>query len=72
MRFLENALAHWRRYAAIRDAAYVPALYNRVEWVDITALTEKVAADLDLAREWQPGSLKNDGPRASTEKGFRN
>ena len=24
--------------------------------------SEKVAADLDLARTWKPGTLKNDGP----------
>jgi arylsulfatase A-like enzyme len=42
-----------------------------VEFVDITALTEKVAADLEIAREWNPGSLEDDGRRGGTEKGFR-
>lgn len=70
-RHLEAALHHWKRYAAVRDARYVPALYNRVEWVDVTALTEKVTADLVIAREWQAGSVSYDGPRAATEKGFR-
>jgi hypothetical protein len=71
VRHLESALQHWKRYAAVRDARYVPALYNRVGRVDITALTVKVAADLELARQWQPGTIKDDGPRAGTEKGFR-
>lgn len=71
LRHLETALKHWNRYAEVRDARYVPALYNRVGHVDITALTSKVAADLDLARQWQPGSVKYSGPRAGTEKGFR-
>lgn len=70
-RHLESALQHWKRYAAVRDARYVPALYNRIGYVDITALTEKVAADLDQAREWKPGSVKYDGPRPGTERGFR-
>jgi hypothetical protein len=35
-------------------------------------LTEKVAVDLDIARNWKPGTLKNDGQRAGTERGFRN
>ena len=71
LRHLGEALAHWKRYAAVRDAHYVPALYNRLGYVDITALTEKVAADLDLARAWKPGALKDDGKRGGTEKGFR-
>ena len=53
------------------DPAYVPALYNRLGFVDITALIEKVAADLDLARNWKPGTLKDDGKRSGSEKGFR-
>jgi hypothetical protein len=71
LRYLSEALAHWKSYAAIRDANYVPALYNRLGYVDITALSEKVAADLDIARDWKPGSLKVDGKRGGTEKGFR-
>ncbi|MCL4206231.1 MAG: hypothetical protein KJ000_27420 [Pirellulaceae bacterium] len=71
LRHLGDAHSHWQRYAAIRDAHYVPALYNRVGYVDVTALTEKVAADLDIARNWKPGTLKDDGRRSGTEKGFR-
>ena len=71
LRQLGDALTHWKQYAAIRDAHYVPALYNRVGYVDVTALTEKVAADLDIARDWKPDSLKDNGKRAGTEKGFR-
>jgi hypothetical protein len=68
---LTGALAHWKRYASIRDANYVPALYNRVGYVNITALTANVAADLDIARAWKPGTLKDDGSRSGTERGFR-
>jgi hypothetical protein len=71
LRYLGDALSHWKRYAAIRDAHYVPALYNRVGYVDVTALTEKVAADLDIARDWKPGTLKDGGKLSGTEKGFR-
>jgi hypothetical protein len=71
LRHLGDALAHWKKYAAVRDAHYVPALYNRLGFVNITALTEKVAADVDLARNWKPGTLKDDGKRAGSEKGFR-
>src|SRR6185295_4945668 len=61
LRHLGEALAHWKRYAAVRDAQYVPALYNRLGYVDVTALTEKVTADLDIARAWKRGALKDDG-----------
>jgi hypothetical protein len=71
LRHLTAALAHWKHYAAIRDAHYVPALYNRLGYVDITALTAQVAADLDIACDWKPGSLKDDGKRGGTEKGFK-
>ncbi len=71
LRHLGDALTHWKRYAAIRDAQYVPALYNRVGHVNVTELTEKVAADVELARTWKPGSLKDDGRRSGSEKGFR-
>jgi hypothetical protein len=71
LQYLADALAHWKQYAAVRDSRYVPALYNRVGYVDVTALTQKVAADLDIARNWKPGSLKDDGQRSGTEQGFR-
>jgi hypothetical protein len=71
LRHLADAHSHWKRYAAIRDAHYVPALYNRVGYVDVTSLTEKVAADLEIARDWKPGTLKDDGRRSGSENGFR-
>jgi hypothetical protein len=71
LRHLEDAVAHWKNYAAVRDAHYVPALYNRVGTVDITALTANAAADHAIARDWKPGTLKDDGKRSGTEKGFR-
>lgn len=71
LRHLGDALTHWKQYAAIRDAHYVPALYNRVGYVDVIALTQQVAADLDIARNWRPGTLKDDGRRAGSERGFR-
>ncbi len=71
LRHLGDALAHWKNYAAIRDAHYVPALYNRVGYVNVTELTEKAAADIEIARDWKPGTLKDDGKRGGSEKGFK-
>ena len=68
---LSEALSHWKTYAAIRDTYYVAALYNRLGFVNITALTKNVASDIEIARDWTPGTLKDDGKRAGSEKGFR-
>lgn len=49
---LEQALEAWKRYASVRDGQYVPAFYNRIGRIDVTALTEDVAQDIGLARSW--------------------
>ena len=54
---LKAALEHWKRYASVATAQYRPALYGRVGWVDLNALTAKVEDDLRIAREWRPKSL---------------
>ncbi|MDP1587699.1 MAG: hypothetical protein Q8M07_08160 [Prosthecobacter sp.] len=71
LRYLNEALGHWKSYASIRDAHYMPAFYNRLGFVNITALIEKAAVDTEIARDWKPGSLKGEGKRGGTEKGFR-
>jgi hypothetical protein len=57
---LELALAAWRRYAAVRDAQYLPGFYSRIGWIDVTALAQGVSRDVELARSWQPHTLKFD------------
>jgi hypothetical protein len=37
------------------------------------AKTPKItAADIEIAKTWKPGTLKDDGKRGGAEKGFRN
>lgn len=57
---LEQARDAWRRYAAVRDAQYVPSFFNRIGWVDVTALTAKTEEDIAIARGWTPGTLAFD------------
>ena len=58
---LETALNHWKDYAATYARQYrQPILYNRVGWVDIPALTKKVEADIQIARDWRPGTIQAD------------
>ena len=53
---LENALAHWKQYAALYDRQYTPQLLNRVGPTDIPALTAKAAEDIEIVRTWKPGT----------------
>ncbi len=57
---LKLALEHWKRYATAYARQYnQPVLYNRVGVVDIPALAGKVAADIDIARNWKPSTYKD-------------
>jgi hypothetical protein len=53
IRHLESALAQWKSYAAAASAQYRPQLLTRIGHVDLNALTEKVAADSMIARQWK-------------------
>lgn len=58
VKHLTAALNDWRAYAACYTRQYrQPILYNRVGWVDIPKLAEKVSADIDIALQWKPGSV---------------
>ena len=64
------ALDAWKHYATVRDGQYFPALYGRAGYVNITELTGKVAADIDIARNWKPNSIRANVPGQNTEAGF--
>ena len=70
---LEVALGHWKSYASAYTRQYVqPVRYNRVGLVDIPALVGKAAADVQIAREWKPGTIDETRiKRPGTEAGFR-
>lgn len=70
---LETALAHWKNYSAAYTRQSVqPVLYNRAGVVDIARQTDDVAADVQLARAWKPGSIVEAAiKRSGTEAGFR-
>lgn len=53
---LQGAAAAWREYAAVATAQYRPQLLTRVGYVDLNALAEKVAADIEIAQRWQPAA----------------
>ena len=73
VRHLEAALRHWKNYSGAYTRQYVqPVLYNRTGWVDIPRQTENVAADVQMARDWNPGTIDEARIRRSgTEAGFR-
>ncbi|MCR4411504.1 MAG: hypothetical protein NUV77_03650 [Thermoguttaceae bacterium] len=70
---LEAALNHWKNYAAAYTRQYVqPVRFNRAGLVDIPKQTEDVAADVQMARDWRPGTIDEAQIRRSgTEAGFR-
>ena len=49
---LQLALDHWRKYAAVAGSQYRPQLLTRIGYVDLNALTDKVQADVAIARQW--------------------
>ncbi len=67
---LTKAKEYWQQYARVYDAKYKPALYNRVGYVDIPALTNQVNQDIDLAKNWQPGKVELK-VKQKTEQPFR-
>jgi hypothetical protein len=71
IKHLTEALEHWKRYAAVATKQYKPALYNRVGFVDLNALVAKVAADIVIAREWKPGTIKTVIQSSGGDKPFQ-
>ena len=70
---LQEALTHWKNYAAAYTKQSIqPVLYNRAGVVDLPKQTEDVAADVQIARDWKPGTIQESTiKRPGTEKGFR-
>jgi len=70
---LETALGCWKQYAAAYTRQYVqPVLYNRSGVVDIPGQIRDVENDVALARQWQPGTIKENQHNPSrTEAGFK-
>lgn len=73
VRHLESALRHWKNYAASYTRQYVqPVLYNRTGVVDIPGQTNDVAADVQMAHNWKPGTIDETKiQRSGTEAGFK-
>jgi len=72
IRYLCQALDHWKRYATSYAAQYKPAqLYNRVGYVDIPGLTGKVEQDISIARLWAPGTIPDAPQTRQADTPFR-
>jgi hypothetical protein len=56
--YLEEARKHWAQYAKVYGSLYKPALYNRVGYVNIPEFITKVEADILMAKNWKPGTIK--------------
>jgi hypothetical protein len=54
LRHLQEALTHWKAYAAVATRQYRPQRLTRIGYVDLNALTESVQQDVGVAKEWKP------------------
>ena len=62
VRHLEAALAHWKAYAAVATSQYKPQHLGRLNRVvDLNALVDSAGADIDVARQWHPGTITDSG-----------
>ena len=62
VRHLEAALVHWKAYAGVTTSQYKPQHLGRLNRVvDLNALTASAVADIDVARQWHPGTITDDG-----------
>lgn len=68
---LTNAKSFWIKYAALYSSQYKTALYNRIGVVDVTKLTSKTEEDIDIAKSWKPGTIKEYQKKTQTEVPFR-
>ena len=72
LRHLRRAVDCWERYADIYAAQYEqPRLYNRVGWVNIPEAIAKVRRDVDMARQWKPGTVHDSQPGGHADQPFR-
>jgi hypothetical protein len=68
--WLKKAEAHWVKYAAIYSQKNLPALYNRVGYVDVNALKTEVKKDYDIVEKWKAHTIQYK-PQVTTEKVFK-
>lgn len=68
--YLQKAKTFWAAYAKVYNSLYKPALYNRVGFVNIPQLIAKVEADITMAKQWKPETIKYQ-EKNTTEAPFR-
>jgi len=73
VKHLEAALDQWKRYTAAYTRQYVqPVRYNRAGLVDLPQQIQDAAADVQMARDWKPGTIDEAQiKRSGTEAGFK-
>lgn len=56
--YIGMTVGNWDEYARIYSLKNKPALYNRVGYVDMKKLAEKVLEDVEIVNNWIPGKNK--------------
>lgn len=57
VKHLENALAHWKKYASILTQQYLPRNLDRTGDFDWNEITKEVAQDIRIAKTFKPFQL---------------
>ena len=71
VKHLEEALVHWRDYAAVYTNQYrQPILSSRVGLVNLPELADAAASDIEIARNWKPGTIEEGTKKRRTKAGF--
>lgn len=71
IRHLESALNFWMNYADCYDAMYDSQLLNRVGYVNLKILTDKVKNDIEMAKNWKTGTIKKKNKQEGMDVPFR-
>jgi len=71
LHLITKAQDDWAQYSALYDSKYKSALYNRLGIVDVIAIRENVAKDIDIVRNWKVGDIKQYNIQTRTEAPFR-
>jgi hypothetical protein len=69
VKYLEDALVHWRDYATAYTNQYrQPIVSSRVSLIDLPKLSDDAAADIEIAKSRQSGAINDQATKAKKTK----
>jgi len=68
---LQLALEGWKLYATIATGQYRPQRLGRVGNLDLVKLTIKVGEDIEIAKNWKTGTVRDEGEIRHRDENFQ-